>query len=99
MVVSEVGTPVLMTYAVQTDSPIDDLAFWAQLADGYEYERWLDNREVFGSMQRRLVLREAAGVVGAITPWNYPLYLNLAKLAPALVCTDVSEAYGNDDPF
>jgi aldehyde dehydrogenase (NAD+) len=35
-------------------------------------------------MQRRVVLHEAAGVVSAITPWNYPLYLNLAKLGPAL---------------
>jgi aldehyde dehydrogenase (NAD+) len=91
MIVAEVGTPVLMTYAVQTDAPIDDLAFWAEMADSYEYERWLDNREVFGAMQRRVVLREAAGVVGAITPWNYPLYLNMAKLAPALAagCTVV----------
>src|SRR5947207_1469951 len=66
MIVAEVGTPVLMTYAVQTDAPIDDLSFWAELADSYEYERWLDNREVFGALQRRVVLREAAGVVGAI---------------------------------
>src|SRR5205807_155530 len=34
---------------------------------------------------------EAAGVVGAITPWNFPLYLNMAKLSPALAagCTVV----------
>src|SRR5207253_3852394 len=44
LIVAEVGTPVLMTYTVQTDAPIDDLSFWAQLADGYEYERWLSNR-------------------------------------------------------
>jgi aldehyde dehydrogenase (NAD+) len=84
VVVSEAGSPVLLTYAVQTDMPIDDIAFWAEMADGYQYERWLGDREVFGAMQRRLVLREAAGVVGAITPWNFPLYLNLAKLSPAL---------------
>src|SRR5437762_12458357 len=41
LVVAEVGSPVLMTYAVQTDAPIDDLSFWAELADSYEYERWL----------------------------------------------------------
>ena len=35
-------------------------------------------------MSRRLVRREPVGVVGAITPWNYPLYLNVAKLGPAL---------------
>ena len=44
-----------------------------------------------GAPQRRLLRREATGVVGAITPWNFPLYLNLAKLGPALAagCTIV----------
>src|SRR5207245_3759115 len=31
-----------------------------------------------------LLIRQAAGVVGAITPWNYPLYQLAAKVAPAL---------------
>jgi aldehyde dehydrogenase (NAD+) len=37
------------------------------------------------------VRREAVGVVGAITAWNFPLYLDLAKLGPALAagCTVV----------
>src|SRR5438309_1970278 len=84
LVVAEVGSPVLLTYAVQVDSPIDDVPFWAELAETYEYERALADRVVFGAPQRRLVFREAAGVVGAITPWNFPLYLNMAKLSPAL---------------
>jgi aldehyde dehydrogenase (NAD+) len=37
-----------------------------------------------GQPQRRILRREATGVVGAITPWNFPLYLNLCKLGPAL---------------
>ena len=32
-----------------------------------------------GMPSRRILRREAAGVVGAITPWNFPLYLNLAS--------------------
>jgi aldehyde dehydrogenase (NAD+) len=37
----------------------------------------------------RLVVREPIGVVGAITPWNFPFMLNLSKLTPALAagCT------------
>ena len=44
-----------------------------------------------GAQQGRIQRREAAGVVGAITPWNVPLYLNIAKLGPALAsgCTIV----------
>ncbi|MGB8365825.1 MAG: aldehyde dehydrogenase family protein [Rhizomicrobium sp.] len=37
----------------------------------------------------RKVLYEAIGVVGAITPWNVPLYVNIGKVVPALLagCT------------
>jgi aldehyde dehydrogenase (NAD+) len=83
-VVAEVGSPLMLTYIMQVDGPIDDLAYWAARPDQYEYEHWLPVREVFGQPQRRLIRREPIGVVGAITPWNFPVYLNLAKLGPAL---------------
>ncbi len=84
IVVAEVGSPLMLTYIMQVDGPVDDLAYWAAQPDRYEYEHWLPVREVFGQPQRRLIRREPIGVVGAITPWNFPLYLNLAKLGPAL---------------
>ena len=40
--------------------------------------------EPLGMPSQRWVRREAAGVVGAITPWNVPHQINLAKLGPAL---------------
>src|SRR5579863_4917137 len=82
--VAEVGSPIALTYANQVDLPIEDLAYWVDKPVRYEYEQWLPQRDVFGQPQRRLVRREAVGVVGAITPWNFPLNLNLAKLGPAL---------------
>jgi aldehyde dehydrogenase (NAD+) len=82
--VAEVGSPLALTYANQVDLPIDDLGYWVEQPVRYEYERWLPERDVFGQPQRRLVRREAVGVVGAITPWNFPLNLNLAKMGPAL---------------
>jgi len=82
--VAEVGSPIALTYANQVDLPIDDLGYWVEQPVRYEYEHWLPPRDVFGQPQRRLVRREAVGVVGAITPWNFPLNLNLAKLGPAL---------------
>ena len=83
-VVHEAGSPVLLTHFVQTNQPIEDMAYWAKLAGEYAYEQDLSEREIMGQPTRRILRREPVGVVGAITPWNFPLYLNLCKLGPAL---------------
>ena len=84
VVVAEAGSPIALTYAIQVDMPIDDVPYWAELAASYQYDQSMPERPVFGQRTRRMVLREATGVVGAITPWNFPLFLNMAKLSPAL---------------
>jgi aldehyde dehydrogenase (NAD+) len=49
---------------------------------------------MLGMASRRLVWKEPAGVVGAITPWNVPLQINLAKIFPALAagCAVIQKA-------
>jgi aldehyde dehydrogenase (NAD+) len=84
IVIAEAGSPVLITHHVQVDTYIDAMPYWSDLAGSYEYERRVSDVEFMGQSQGRLIRREATGVVGAITPWNFPLYLNLAKLGPAL---------------
>jgi aldehyde dehydrogenase (NAD+) len=89
IVVAESGSPVLLTRGVQLEVPIEDLTFWAEMATGYAYQTELPELEVFGTRNRRFVHREPAGVVGAITPWNFPFFLNMSKVSPALAagCT------------
>ena len=82
--VAEVGSPLQLTYAVQGDSVIEDMSWVIGLIDGYEWERDLPVHEFFGMRNRRRVFKEATGVVGCITPWNFPLQVNLAKVNPAL---------------
>lgn len=91
IVIAEAGSPVLLAFAIQCDAPIEWVPYWADLAERYAYERAMPDMEFMGMSSRRLLRREAAGVVGAITPWNFPLYLNLCKLGPALAagCTAV----------
>jgi len=91
IVVAEAGSPILLAYSAQCDSSIDWLRYWAAQAERYPFESTLPDMEFMGAWSRRLVRREAAGVVGAITPFNFPLYLNLCKLGPALAagCTVV----------
>jgi aldehyde dehydrogenase (NAD+) len=91
IVIAEAGSPIMLAYTVQCDQTIDWLPFFAELAGSYAYEQPMADMSFMGMVSRRLVRREAVGVVAAITPWNFPLYLNLCKLGPALAagCTVV----------
>lgn len=57
--------------------------------DRIEWELDYGEKPAFGMIHKRLGLREAVGVVGAITPWNVPLYVNIGKVVAALLagCT------------
>lgn len=84
IVVHEAGAPVSTTPFMQVDEPIEMVAYWAELAGSYEYESAMSDVPFLGRPQRRILRREPVGVVGAITPWNVPFYLNLTKIASAI---------------
>jgi len=88
---AEVGMPEFMIVAAGFDGPVDGLTFVADLAESYEFEADLGIASPMGIPSRRTVRREPVGVVAAITPWNVPTQINLAKVAPALAagCTVV----------
>jgi aldehyde dehydrogenase (NAD+) len=90
-IVAEVGAPIALTYAIQQDSCIEDMQWDIDLIDRYGWERELGVHEFFGMQSNRLVVHEPIGVVGLITPWNFPFMLNLSKIGPALAagCTAV----------
>src|SRR5262245_4394419 len=54
------------------------------LIDTFAWERELPPHEFMGMQSSRKVVHEPVGVIGAITPWNFPFMLNLSKLTPAL---------------
>src|SRR3954471_23077338 len=72
---AEMGAPLKSALQVQSGLPLAILGSIAQLLPTYPFEEELGNS---------LVVREPVGVVGAITPWNYPLHQVVAKVAPAL---------------
>ncbi|WP_218061673.1 aldehyde dehydrogenase [Planobispora rosea] len=84
LTVAEVGAPRFLTYGAQLDAPVADLTWFADLAERYEWEHDLGRASPMGMTSDRRVVREPAGVVGAVTPWNFPHQINLAKLGPAL---------------
>jgi len=81
-VTAEVGMPLKLSRIIQAGLPIASFRMAADLLDELSFE------EEAGSA---LVVREPVGVVGAITPWNYPLHQVACKVAPALAagCTVV----------
>lgn len=84
LTISEVGAPRMLTSMAQLEGPVNDLAFAADTAESYEWNQDLGQAAPMGIPTRRTIAREAVGVVGAITPWNFPHQINLAKLGPAL---------------
>jgi acyl-CoA reductase-like NAD-dependent aldehyde dehydrogenase len=71
----EVGMPLMLSTIIQAGLPKANFAIAAQLLGSYEFETQVGNS---------IVVREAIGVVGCITPWNYPLHQIALKVAPAL---------------
>src|SRR6202012_1833110 len=82
--IAEVGAPRMLTAAAQLEGPVGDLSFAADTAETYQWNTDLGEAAPMGIRTRRIIAREAVGVVGAITPWNFPHQINLAKLGPAL---------------
>ena len=82
--IAEVGAPRMLTAMAQLEGPVADLSFSADTAENYQWRTDLGVATPMGIPTRRSLVREAVGVVGAITPWNFPHQINLAKIGPAL---------------
>ncbi|QIS17265.1 aldehyde dehydrogenase [Nocardia terpenica] len=82
--IAEAGAPRMLTGGPQLEAPIGDLGWFADLAERYRWDTDLGTARPMGIRSGRTLHREPIGVVGAITPWNFPHQINLAKLGPAL---------------
>src|SRR4051795_3705828 len=82
LVSREVGMPIELSAQIQAGLPTMDFMCMPEAVEQTQWEEHVGNS---------LVVREPVGVVGCITPWNYPLNQIAAKVAPALAagCTVV----------
>lgn len=96
MIAAETGSPLLICgdMGPQCDVPIGFIDYSLEALPKYEWSRDIGISEMMGMKSRRLVEKEAIGVVACITPWNVPLQINLAKCVPALAagCTVILKA-------
>ncbi len=82
LIAEEVGMPIKLAHMIQAGLPTMDFGSMPEVMAQTIWEEEVGNS---------LIVREPVGVVGAITPWNYPLHQISAKVAPALAagCTIV----------
>jgi len=82
--VLEIGCPVRLANGVQVDEAIEKFAFFVAAARSGGEEVHLADASSGGLRSIRRIAREPIGVVGAVTPWNIPLDISLAKIGGAL---------------
>ncbi len=82
LIAQEVGMPLKLAHMIQAGLPTMSFGSMPQVMAEMAWEEEVGNS---------LIVREPVGVVGAITPWNYPLHQIAAKVAPAMAagCTVV----------
>ncbi|MEP5569512.1 MAG: aldehyde dehydrogenase family protein [Halioglobus sp.] len=95
-IAAETGAPMGICGASgpHCEIPIGFIDYSLSNLPTFQWSRNIGDHEIMGGTSRRLVEKEAIGVVAAITPWNVPLQINLAKCIPALAagCTVVLKA-------
>src|SRR5437660_896001 len=94
LLIAEAGATYL-THDIQIEQPIRMMRNYAELALGFDFEEQLPTRvseSMLGTqVNSGIVYRHPAGVCGLIPTWNFPLFVTVQKLGPALAtgCTMV----------
>ncbi len=86
VITDEVGSPITFSQTAQAQVPTMLLDYYVGLARTFAFDELRQ-----GVLGQNWVLHEPVGVVGAIIPWNVPLFVAISKIAPALAagCTVV----------
>lgn len=75
MEVAELGAPVKWAERAHVMGPIIRFENYIRLIKNYKFEK----------LKHATIVREPVGVIGCITPWNYPLGQIIQKVIPALL--------------
>jgi aldehyde dehydrogenase (NAD+) len=89
LAVHEAGSALGAVNWAQVAMALDGWDDYMAIFDKIEWEKDYGEREGLGIVHKRIGVREAIGVAGAITPWNVPLYVSIGKVVAALLagCT------------
>src|SRR5262245_40865585 len=84
IIIAEAGAARPIAEAFQLGVPLQFSMWFAERAATFPYEEPLPPQVGPRGVGQGVIVKEPVGVVAAITAFNYPLYLNLAKVLPAL---------------
>jgi aldehyde dehydrogenase (NAD+) len=84
LIITEAGSARPIAQALQFDTPLRYATWFAERAASFPYLDPLPPNIGARGLGQGVILKEPIGVVAAITPFNFPLYLNLVKVVPAL---------------
>lgn len=92
MITSEAGSVQWLTESLQFATPIEHARYaiaeargWRPVALAPEVSPNFYDPDGPGTLGTGVVLHDPVGVVAAITPYNFPFFLNLGKIVPALL--------------
>lgn len=77
------GATIRLATGFHIGYALSHFSYFADLAETYAWQRPAQV-QTFPVLSQSVVHREPIGVVGAITPWNFPLLLTIWKIGPAL---------------
>jgi aldehyde dehydrogenase (NAD+) len=89
LAVHESGAALGGVAFAHVDRPLSFFEKLFEMYDRLEWEKDMGEVEMMGRVHHRRIVKEPAGVVGAIIPWNVPFYITVGKVIPALLagCT------------
>ncbi len=76
----DMGKTINDTFNADLPTSIDNIEWYAEIIDKLFDDISPSSKEYMG-----LITKEPVGVVAAIVPWNYPLWMAIWKIAPALI--------------
>ena len=85
----EAGAPIMAVNRAHVGLALEAWKDLMSVAGDVKFVKELGVKNVWGMENGRRIVQEPIGVVGAITPWNVPLYVNVEKVVSALLagCT------------
>jgi aldehyde dehydrogenase (NAD+) len=84
LIVAEAGAARWVAEGLQFDTGFRYAQWFAERTASFPYQDPLPPQAGARGLGQGVIIKEPIGVVAAITPFNFPLYLNLSKVVPAL---------------